>query len=272
MNNIKEAIASFFEKENIEYFVTLPYTAVRETSPEIMAREDFTPKSVILFLLPYYGGETVNISRYSAARDYHIVIKGVTDRLSLLIKEQIPEARAKGYGDHSPIDECNAALIGGLGIIGDNGLIINEKYGSYVFIGDLVTSISPEILGASEPQAIKGCIHCGACKAACPTDILAGKGNECLSAITQRKGELTEEEIGLMKKYNPAWGCDLCQSSCPYNKNPKITPISFFLEDRIEELTLEMLEKMDKAAFNQRAFAWRGRKTVQRNLTLLENE
>ena len=176
---------------------------------------------------------------------------------------------AKGYGDHSPISEVSAALVSGLGIVGDNGLIINEKYGSYVFIGDVVTDIEPELLGAVAPLDVKGCHHCGACKRACPTGILRGEGEDCLSAITQRKGELTGDECDMMRKYNTAWGCDLCQSICPYNKSAKTTPIEFFQRERISELTRELLDSMDKETFLRRAFSWRGRKTVERNLDIL---
>ena len=73
----------------------------------------------------------------------------------------------------------------------------------------------------------------------------------------------------MMRKFNTVWGCDLCQSSCPHNNEPKITPLAFFREDRITRLTRERLNAMSKAEFNDRAFAWRGRKTVERNLDLL---
>ena len=179
------------------------------------------------------------------------------------------EAREMAYAPYSN-HKVGAALVAGLGIVGDNGLIINEKYGSYVFIGDVVTDIPPEELGAIPPREVGHCHHCGACLRACPTGILRGEGADCLSAITQRKGELTDEEITLMRKYNTAWGCDLCQSACPYNRNPLITPIQFFHRERIAYLTRDILDAMDKSAFMRRAFAWRGRKTVERNLDVLK--
>lgn len=267
---MRDIIKSYFDSKNIEYYAILPYSACREINPGIMEREDFKPKSVIVYLIPYYTGETVNISRYAASLDYHLALRECADGLIAALKESAPNARAKGYGDHSPISEVSAALIGGLGAIGDNGLILNEKYGSYVFIGDIVTDIDPDIIGAQTPCEVKECYHCGACGRACPTGILIGKGNDCLSAITQRKGELTDSEAEMMRKYNTAWGCDLCQSACPYNRNPILTPIEFFRRDRISELTRDILDAMDKQTFGQRAFAWRGRKTVQRNLDILK--
>ena len=264
-------IESFFEKEKIEYFSVLPYSFCRESAPEIMAREDFSPKSVIIFLVPYYTGVGVNISRYAISRDYHLAIKEISTGLIAALSSEFPEAHFRIYGDHSPIDERHAAISAGLGILGDSGLLINEKYGTYVFIADVVTDILPEALGAkSTPEALCRCISCGACKKACPTGVLSGKSSECLSFITQKKGELTEEEILLMKKYNTAWGCDECQSACPYNKNAKLTPVPFFYEKRIEKLTSEILSSMSKEEFKTRAFAWRGKKTVERNLKIFE--
>jgi epoxyqueuosine reductase QueG len=262
-------LKKFFDSEKIEYFSVLDYRDCIEISAPIMEREDFTPKSVILFLMPYYTGETENISRYAASLDYHIAIRQVGERLRTYLLSKFPDAKMRIFGDHSPIAERHAALISGLGIAGDSGLLINEKYGTYIFIGDMITDISPELLGKNNLVEITACSHCGACKKACPTGILRGEGNDCLSAITQRKGELSEEEIFLMKKYNTVWGCDLCQTACPHNKNPEMTPIEFFYRDRIDSLDREALDGMSKEEFSRRAFAWRGRKTVERNLNLL---
>lgn len=265
-----DRLNAFFDGEKIEYRGVLAYSNCHEYRADIMARESFTPRSVIIFLLPYYGGETDNLSLYAAARDYHIIIKEVTGRLCALLSEEYPGSHSKGYGDHSPLDERGAALSAGLGILGENGLIINEKYGSYVFIADVITDIPPEILGAASKKEIRRCPGCGACRRACPTGILRGEGETCLSAITQKKGELTDDEVALMKKYNTVWGCDICQTACPYNRRPAITPIEFFLCDRVERLDTETLATMDKEEFSSRAFAWRGRRTVERNLEYLD--
>ena len=266
---MKEIIKSYFDSKNIEYYAVLDYKDCRKINPAIMEREDFVPRSVIVYLLPYYTGQTVNISRYAASLDYHLALGECAAGLIEALRAHSPEVNAKGYGDHSPIDEVGAALYASLGMIGDNGLIINEKYGSYVFIGDVVTDIPAHLLGAIPPSEVKHCLGCGACKRACPTGILKGEGEDCLSAITQRKGELSSEEADLMRKYNTAWGCDICQSACPYNREPKITPIEFFHRERIAHLTRPLLDAMDKSEFRRRAFAWRGRRTVERNLDIL---
>ena len=269
--SVTDSLASFFEKEKIEYFGVMDYRDCRELSPEIMSRENFLPKSVITYLVPYYGGECENLSRYAASRDYHIIIGEINSRLAELLSREYPGASVKGYGDHSPIDERDAALSLSLGLLGDNGLLINEKYGSYVFIGDTVTDIPPEILGAKPPMPHKRCVGCGACKRACPTGCLSGAG-DCLSAITQRKGELSENERELMRKINTVWGCDECQRVCPYNFEPRVSPLGFFREGRIERLTPEVLFGLSRQQLRERAFGWRGRRVLERNLEVLFGE
>ena len=263
-------LKAFFDEEKIEYYAVLPYEEAREINSGLREKCGFSPKSVIVYLLPYYAGESENMSVYSASLDYHIAIKEISARLGDYLASLYPECNCRGFGDHSPIDERRAAVSAGLGIIGDNGLIINEKYGSYIFIADMLTDIEGEELGAVQPREASHCIHCGACKRACPTGILSGDGCDCLSAITQKKGELSESEAELMRKFNTVWGCDECQKACPYNKSPNITPIEFFHRDRIPKLTSEILNGMSKEEFTKRAFAWRGRKTVERNLELLD--
>ena len=269
-----DLLTAFFSREGIEYFGILPLHACRVFREELFDRlPAFQPKTVILYAAPYYAGESKNLSRYAAARDYHIYMKGLSERLSVYLQAYYPHNRFLGFSDHSPIDEREAAARCGLGFIGDNGLLINEKYGSFVFLGELFTDIETNDLPPL--QELRGCLHCGACKAACPTGALSGKG-DCLSALTQQKGELPGEVFALMKRCKTVWGCDLCQLVCPYNKRviteERISPIRFFGEDRIAYLTYDSVKNMTKEEFKERAFAWRGRQTILRNLSHFEEK
>jgi epoxyqueuosine reductase len=268
---MKNTVSKIFSKNNIEYFSLIDYSVCRETAPNIIERSKVTPKSVVLYLLPYYTERGENLSSYAVGIDYHAVIKRINDDLISALKAEYPDEEFVGFGDHSPIDERHAALISGLGILGENGLIINEKYGSYVFVGEIISTLPLRENEKTPITAVRRCGGCQRCKSACPTGILSGEGCDCLSAITQKKGELSGDEIALMLKYNTVWGCDECQRACPYNERVEKSPVSDFSTDCITYLTSERLALMDKAEFSRRAYAWRGRKTIARNLEIYEN-
>ena len=272
-------IEKLFETEGITDYAVLPLSACRITMPRLLSRyADFEPRSVLLYLVPYYGGDTENLSLYAASRDYHLYFSEFSARIIACLEASFPGSRTVAFADHSPIDERDAAARAGLGVLGQNGLLIAPRYASLVFIGELLTDVPPEALPrVAAPAEPLTCEGCGACRRACPTGILCGCGQDCLSAITQKKGELCEAELALMKKYNTVWGCDLCQTACPHVKraireNTAQTPIRFFRESRTPHLTYRMIDEMPEAEFRERAYAWRGRKTLLRNLRAYERD
>ena len=98
----------------------------------------------------------------------------------------------------------------------------------------------------------------------------------CLSAITQKKGDLTEAEKELILANGSAWGCDICQKICPHTqkalKSDSIySNIPFFSEKRTSRLTYQMVEEMSEDEFKERAYSWRGKGVLLRNLLLLES-
>ena len=259
-----------FLDEGIEYYAVLDINDVIQTYPELIEREGFTPRSLVVYLVPYYVSGAVNLSTYATSLDYHICITEINLRLAERLKQLYPEAKMKGYGDHSPIDEVDAAVKAGLGVRGKNHLLINEKFGSYVFIGEMITDIEADKLGTTPLSSPKSCIDCGRCAEVCPTGTLRC-GAPCLSAITQRKGELTETEAEIMRSVGTAWGCDLCQTVCPYNESPKQTPIAFFHRERVTKLTQDIVNSYSREELRRRAFGWRGRAVLLRNLGILSD-
>ncbi len=258
----------------VEFSGAVPFSVCRVFDGDLITRRGVSVseiKSAILFLVPYYfDDKTVgNISVYARAHDYHIFFEKLYEDIVPKLQEAYG-ARFWGFADKSAIGEVHAASCAGLGLIGDSGLIINEKYGSFVFIGELLSDASPEVFGCDKEAeyAPSFCCHCGECKKACPMK----EGLGCLSAVTQKKGELTDGERELMLRYGSAWGCDICAAVCPYTKNAvaagNVTPIDFFRNDRIPFLTSDALNAMDKETFRTRAFSWRGRKTIMRNLEI----
>ncbi len=260
---MKSYISQLLSNEKIEYFGILPLNECRVINPRLYERtfESWTPKSVIVMLVPYYSGEYKgrNISLYAVPRDYHLYFKELYSRIEEDLKRVFPEYHFKGFADHSPINEVYAAAKCGLGVIGDKYQLINGKYGSYTFIGEIYTDAEfPEY----DTRDIEYCSHCGECTSVCPTK------DGCLSEITQKKGELSAEEKQLMLKHRTLWGCDICREVCPMNKDVEITPIEFFRTELIPVLDKQTLENMDKEQFLSRAYSWRGKNTILRNIEL----
>lgn len=259
MGEENRRIIEYLAENGIYEAAELPFDACSVLLPRLLP---FEPQCAIVFAVPYYvGGEDAerNLSRYAVSRDYHLFMRLLFDAL----KQAFPEYEGKiaPFADHSPIAEVDAALQAGLGCRGQNGLLLHPRYGSYLFLGEVLTLFPTE----ARPKAITHCIDCGKCRRACPSP------DDCLSDITQRKGELTDAQKQLMLTHHTCWGCDICQEVCPYNRNLPDTPIPFFHTQRIPHLTLERLDAMDKATFRSYAFAWRGRSVIRRNLLLFEN-
>ncbi|MBE6582640.1 MAG: epoxyqueuosine reductase [Ruminococcaceae bacterium] len=260
---MKNLICELLKKEKIEYFGIIPMSEVRIINESLYERSftDFTPKSIIMLLVPYYAGKFTgrNVSRYAVPRDYHLYFKDLYSRIEAELKAKYPAYSFKGFADHSPIGETYAAAKCGLGVVGDLFQLINEKYGSYTFIGEIFTDFEFETYDLTE---VEFCDHCGMCKAACPCK------DGCLSDITQRKGELSENEKKMIIESGCFWGCDVCREACPMNSSPVITPIDFFKQELTPCVTTELIEGMSKDEFKARAYSWRGKKTILRNLEL----
>lgn len=225
-------------------------------------------QSIIVALFPYYLGEDayagLNISRYAVVPDYHGVVMERLEKAAGLLKDGFPDGRFTPFTDNSPIPEVRAAVLAGLGYRGKHGLLIHPRYGSWVFIGEILSTVRFE---PSVPRSTGGCGNCRLCVDACPANILGANRPDktgCVSNISQRKGVLTPEQEDLLRNAGSAWGCDICQSACPANANAKTSPI--------EEFRHPVKARVDKdTEIKGRAFAWRGKEVIRRNLDILEN-
>ena len=215
-------------------------------------------QTVIMCLFPYKvkDEKPQYISRYAAVPDYHAVCKNYLSEIAKELKKEYPKNNFETFTDNSPIPEVYTAALSGLGVLGENGLLINEKYGSFVFLGEIVTDIVLPCDGE-----IKRCIGCKKCKEVCPVNI---DGTQCLSAVSQKKGELTEGEIKALKKYGILWGCDICADVCPLNKSAQNTYIKEFTDGYKDGYTLG-------EDITCRAYNWRGDKVIKRNYDILLN-
>ena len=109
---------------------------------------------------------------------------------------------------------------------------------------------------------------------ACPVGLNISK---CLSEVTQKKATLSEEEIAGIKSSGCVWGCDICQEVCPYTlkakeKNTIFTEIEFFKNDQITIVQSNDISNMNAEDFSQRAYSWRGKNVISRNIKLIEGE
>ncbi len=223
------------------------------------ARLPQNARSVIVCLFPYAvaSEEPRNISRYACVPDYHEAAGAVLRAFAESLRGAFPKERFEEFMDNSPLREVSCAVAAGLGVRGDNGLLISDEFGSYVFIGCVVTTMALPVTEQS-----RECLHCGRCASACAGGCLPSISRDsCASALTQKKGELTKEERYIIRRSGSLWGCDVCQEVCPMNEGKRLAPHPCF--DRYDPILNEAaLDNLDG-----KAYAWRGRAVLERNLS-----
>lgn len=219
-------------------------------------------RAVIVALFPYAFDTDAprNLSRYACVPDYHNAAGAVLTAFATSLADAFPNERFEPFIDNSPLPEVACATAAGLGVRGDNGLFISDRYGSYVFIGCVVTTMA---LPCDEQARV--CPHCGACATACVGDCLpSSKRDTCVSALTQKKGDLTAQEIARIRRGSLLWGCDACQEVCPLNRGKEIAPHPCFTwyDPWLREASLDDL--------TDKAYGWRGKAVLARNLTIFQ--
>jgi epoxyqueuosine reductase QueG len=270
LNRIKELLAA----HGITLAAPLSLADCTVQKPYLLERAGIASGTAILFAVPYYttdcDSDASNISAYAVSRDYHLFFKELFERILPILQSEFPENRFAGFTDHSPILEAQAAVRAGLGYWGCNHLFLTSAHSSFVFLGEIVT----DARFAAPRHEETSCAACGACRAACPVGLDVSR---CHSALTQKKGALSPEEIAALRAHGSAWGCDLCQLACPVTKKARengtlYTAIPFFTESAHTPLTAKEIEEMPDEEFTARAYSWRGKPTVLRNLKYLEEE
>lgn len=208
-------------------------------------------QTVLVGAFPYYAGQAPAISPSTAGgRTTTWSWAGGWSRSAPGSGPRHPSHTFVAGADNSPVPELAAAELAGVGCRGRHGLRIVPPYGSYVFLGTILTDL---VLPSTGPSAETLCPpHCRACQAACPTGALTEQGCEvtrCLSDLTQRKGPLPPEAAEQVRRSPTVWGCDLCQKACPHNQAAALTPLPEFREDLLCSLTLAELEPLSNKGF-----------------------
>ncbi|MDD4215286.1 MAG: tRNA epoxyqueuosine(34) reductase QueG [Bacteroidales bacterium] len=236
-------------------------------------------KSVISVLYNYFNEDTLpeaqhyRISRYAHGRDYHDVIK---ERLGPVVDFITTETRSKNtqlFVDSGPVLEKAWAKLAGNGWIGKNTLLINEKYGSFNFIGTIITDIKLDY----DTSVPNNCGDCNLCIEACPTVALSDDSGldvrKCISNFTMQKN--TELPTAIRDKFNNyIYGCDICQDVCPWNKNIESGKSIFPVSEKLKALKKEDFENLTEDEFDKifsdSAIRWIGYKTLKRNIDFLK--
>ena len=252
-----------------------PFTAAN-VEERLLGTTLFTPKSAIVCLFPYYveHKDPSNLSRYTWAKDYHLVINEYLKKLIEKLQIMNTDAQFSIHCDTSPLADRYMAYLAGLGFYGKNNCFISPKWGSYVMIGTILTTLELE----PDTPLTQSCMECNRCITACLGQCLGHdefKFDTCKSYLTQKKGELTLEEEHIIAKTPLVFGCDVCQEVCPHNKDIPTTPIPEFqsVEPYIDIDELDSLTNKEfKAKYGPRAFSWRGKKILMRNQEIIESK
>ncbi len=188
--------------------------------------------SIVCVALNYYQGEEAGpswepVARYAWGRDYHDLIAPRLERLGAYLREACG-ARSRGYVDTGPVLERDLAARAGLGWIGKNTMLLHPGLGSWFFIGVLLTTAE---LDHDTPLPDR-CGSCRACLDVCPTRAFVAPyvldARRCISYLTiEHRGTIEPERHDGMGHWQ--FGCDLCQSVCPWNRKAPVTREPGFL-------------------------------------------
>ncbi|WP_026675105.1 tRNA epoxyqueuosine(34) reductase QueG [Alkalihalobacterium bogoriense] len=206
--------------------------------------------------------------RASWGKDYHSILKEKLQLLETFIIQKMPEAQCKSMVDTGELSDRAVAERAGIGWSGKNCAILTKEFGSYVYLGEMISNIP----FPPDTPVTEQCGTCNRCVEACPTGALVQGGqlnsSACIAFLTQTKGFLPvpyREKLG-----NRLYGCDTCQQVCPENKgkdfhhHPEMEPDPEIAKPKLIPL-LTMSNREFKERFGHISGSWRGKKPIQRN-------
>ncbi len=267
MERKKEGKLSGFEEKDIE---------LRIDPKKILQ----SAKSIIVIAMSYYINEEKlqdnkkprfygKLAKIAWGKDYHIVLMSKLEKLAEFIAKEYDGFEYKSFVDTGPLVDRYLASRAGIGFYGYNSAIINKDFGSWIFLGYMVTNIP---LKEDKPLKNKSCLGCNLCIKHCPTSAIEGpykfNANKCLSNILQQKKSIPKEILPVIE--NKIYGCDICQDVCPHNIDIKeMTAKEFIPTELLGKVDLIQLLQISNrdfdSLFGENASSWIGKKTLQRN-------
>lgn len=231
-------------------------------------------KTIISIAFPYLHNTEYDengFSVYTRGHDYHKVVKAYLKKICEYINSLGYEAIA--LVDSNSLPERYIAYLAGVGFVGKNNMIITKKYGSFVFLGEIITDLEIECEDLGDFKNIDKFENCGSCEVcygACPTKAINKSRkncNICVSYLTQKK-ELEDKHINLLN--GRVFGCDSCQDTCPYNHNVVYSNIEefkpfLFMNENNTEILANISNKDFKETFLKTSCGWRGKNVLKRN-------
>jgi epoxyqueuosine reductase len=211
---------------------------------------------------------TGRISNYAWADDYHAHVRALLERIAAALDAAAGAPVTRIACDTAPLAERAFAERAGLGWIGKHTNLIVPELGSFVFLGEIVTTLE---LQAAAPLK-KTCGSCTRCVTVCPTGALRGDytidAGRCISDLTQRTDAIPRELRALVGDW--IWGCDLCQLACPptrlarANAAPAFAPRGASASPSLVQL-LRLRSGEFKRRYRRTALGWRGAAVLRRN-------
>ena len=226
-----------------------PNALVPGTCTVITARMDYLPKGADAEQV-LSQSELAYISRYALGRDYHKLMRARLAKLARQIETQLGTGRYRAFVDSAPVLERALAENAGLGWIGKNTMLLNDKAGSWFFLGEIYTDIP---LPPDPPQATQHCGTCQACLDICPTQAFVAPwvldARKCISYLTIEFDGVIPEALRRAMG-NRIYGCDDCQLVCPWNKFAAQTrEPDFAPRHQLDSITLATCFGWDEATF-----------------------
>lgn len=238
-------------------------------------------KSVVSLMYNYYPEKDLatadhdnhKIAKYAYGQDYHYVVKDRLKDFMHRLEAEIGHVEGRVFVDSAPVMERQWAAKSGLGWIGKNTLLINKNQGSFFFLAELIIDLELEADGPIKDY----CGTCTKCVDACPTDAItpyALDASKCISYLTiELKEEIPNEFKGQMEGW--AFGCDICQDVCPWNRFSKPhTEAAFHPKNELVELFnnnwQDLTEEVFRSTFKGSAVKRTKFEGIKRNLNFLK--